>query len=520
VNRPGPGGGVGGNRPGGGNWGNGGGNWNGGRPNRPGQGGQWHGQRPGYGRHNRWVNGYWNGFRDGYWAGSWNNNWGWGGGGWGFGPAFGWGFGTGLGSALGWGLGGGLLGWGGGWGWGPGWGWASPGWGWGGGGWGFGPGFGTGLGWGVGSGLGWGLSSWLFGSPCYTWGYSSFVNPYVVYASPIVVTAPATVLAYDPLIDAVGQVGSNTVVYDYSQPLNTQAPEAPPEAADPAVAQFDQARAAVKQGQYEQALALADRALASLPNDATIHEFRALCQFAQGKYGEAAATLYAVLAAGPGWDWPTLIGLYPDVTVYTGQIRALEAYRDQHADDAAPHFLCAYHYLTQGHKDAAIAELKAVTRLEPRDKLSAQLLAGLQGQPAPKITVDALPPTPDAADAARPAADPLADLPALAAPAGGAAADAPSFPLLGTGRWVARPDDDTTITLEMKDENRFTWTVERKGQKPTTIEGDAADAKGVLTLNTAKQGALVGRVAWAGEGEFTFRLLGAPDTDPGLTFRR
>jgi hypothetical protein len=36
-----------------------------------------------------------------------------------------------------------------------------------------------------------------------------------------------------------------------------------------------------------------------LPSDATLHEFRGLTLFAQGNYKDAAATLYAVLAAGP-----------------------------------------------------------------------------------------------------------------------------------------------------------------------------------------------------------------------------
>ena len=43
------------------------------------------------------------------------------------------------------------------------------------------------------------------------------------------------------------------------------------------------------------------------------------------RYPEAAAVTYAVLADGPGWDWDTMISLYPGVDAYTGQLRALEA---------------------------------------------------------------------------------------------------------------------------------------------------------------------------------------------------
>ncbi len=441
------------------------------------------------------MNGYWNGFRDGSWSnagwggGGWNN-WGWGGG---FGPAFGWG----LGSGLGWGLGSGLIGWNN-WGWGGGW----NSWGWGGGwnSWGWGGGFGPGFGWGLGSGLGWGVSSWLFGSPIYNWGYANYVNPYgMMLASPMVITAPL----------GIENVVGGTVVYDYTQPIDTQTPPAAPDAADAAVALFDQGRDAFKAGQYDQALALADQALTQLPNDATIHEFRALTLFAQGKYTEAAATLYAVLSVGPGWDWPTLIGLYPNVSVYTAQVRELEAYRDRNKNDPAPHFVAAYHYLTQGHKDAAAKELKVVTRLEPKDSLSAELLRMLQGGEAAPITVDAAPP--EARDAA-------ANEPALAAPA--EEAEALRFPLAGSGRWVAKPDEQTTITLEMKPGDTFVWTVARGGNPASTIEGDASDGKGVLTLTSKKSGALVGQVRWTDEREFTFRLLGSPEGDPGLTFQR
>ncbi len=43
-----------------------------------------------------------------------------------------------------------------------------------------------------------------------------------------------------------------------------------------------------------------------MPNDAALHEFRALVLFALQRYDDAAAALYAVLTAGPGWDWATL----------------------------------------------------------------------------------------------------------------------------------------------------------------------------------------------------------------------
>ena len=114
--------------------------------------------------------------------------------------------------------------------------------------------------------------------------------------------------------------------YDYSQPIDTQSAPPPDQVASPALAKFDSARAAFGTGDYAGALRLTDEALKVLPNDATLHEFRALVLFAVGKYDLAAGPLYAVLSVGPGWDWTTMAGLYPDIDVYTSQLRKLKAF--------------------------------------------------------------------------------------------------------------------------------------------------------------------------------------------------
>src|SRR5207253_1404093 len=105
--------------------------------------------------------------------------------------------------------------------------------------------------------------------------------------------------------------------------------------------------------------------------------FRALVLFALGRYDDAAASLYATLSVGPGWDWTTLIGLYPGIDTYTEQLRALEAYCNQNPNSAPARFDLAYHYLTAGHAPQAVAQLEAVVQLQPQDKLSAQLLKQL-----------------------------------------------------------------------------------------------------------------------------------------------
>ena len=161
-------------------------------------------------------------------------------------------------------------------------------------------------------GMGWGLSSWMFGPMLYNWGYSNYYNPY--YGGGYGYGGGNTVVAQQP------------IVYDYSQPINPQS--APPDetVVSQATTVFDSAREAFKNGDYAKALELVDQALKTTPNDATLHEFRALCLFALKRYDEAAAVLYAVLSVGPGWDWTTLISLYGDPETYTQQLRALESY--------------------------------------------------------------------------------------------------------------------------------------------------------------------------------------------------
>src|SRR5262249_29679007 len=153
----------------------------------------------------------------------------------------------------------------------------------------------------------------------------------------------------------------------------------PPEAGavDTAQEALTQARESFKAGDYARALTLTDQALVPTPNDPILHEFRALVLFALKRYKEAAAADYAVLTAGPGWNWATMVGLYPDVETYIKQVRELEASLRQKPNDAAGRFLLAYHYMVQGHKEAAANEFQTVVRLETKDQLSARFAAAL-----------------------------------------------------------------------------------------------------------------------------------------------
>ena len=77
---------------------------------------------------------------------------------------------------------------------------------------------------------------------------------------------------------------------------------------------FSAARDAFKAGDFQRALDLTDQVIKDESNVPVVHEFRALCLFALKRYDEAAAVDYAVLSAGPGWNWSTLVGLYRTLT--------------------------------------------------------------------------------------------------------------------------------------------------------------------------------------------------------------
>ena len=196
------------------------------------------------------------------------------------------------------------------------------------------------------------------------------------YAQPLPApTIEQTVIAYPPAPDpAVVRAG---------EPLPTTPPPPPPQddTATAAVRLFDAARQSFKAGQYLDAQAKVEEAIAKLPSDAALHEFRALTMFAQGKYTDAAGGLYAVLANGPGWNWQTVGPLYGDPGDYTNQLRALEQYVIGHPDAGDGHFLLAYHYLVLGNKDDAVKQFKEVVRVQPADTLSAELLNALTTPP-------------------------------------------------------------------------------------------------------------------------------------------
>jgi tetratricopeptide (TPR) repeat protein len=361
------------------------------------------------------------------------------------------------------------------------------------------------LAWGVGIGV----AAWGVGSLLNSWGYSSFANPYLGYSS-FNAQQPAVVV-------------QQPIVYDYSRPLNPASASPAPAAVDQAVAILDNARAAFRSGDYAQALTLADQAIQQTPNDPVLHEFRALCLFAMGRYSDAAVPMYAVLSSGPGWDWTTLINLYPNPDVYTQQLRSLEAYCQANPQAASARFVLASLYMTQGSIETAAGMFQQVVALQPQDRLSAQLVEALSPRPSTDQAQVPTAPQPPSTGTPAAAAAPAPDQPAPSqAPGAGGAGQGPPLPTNPVparllGNWAANPAKDVGITLTMTPDKNFIWKVSNRGQS-NEFRGEATFDNDVLALVPPDQPPMVGKVTWKDDGHFQFQALGGPPDDPGLAF--
>jgi len=331
-------------------------------------------------------------------------------------------------------------------------------------------GLGYGLG-GGGLGGGYGLNPWLLNSLGYQWGYyGGFMNPYY---------------------------GSNYAMpYNYSQPVylayqgdNYQPPQA-------VVSDFEAARQAFRNGDYDQALSLVDRVIKDNPSDTVAHEFRALTLFALGRYDESAATLNSLLAVAPGWSWETMSKLYPDVRTYERQLRDLEAFVKDEPKSAAGRFLLGYHYLFEGHQDAARRQFERVVDLQPKDRVAQQLLAGLE-KPDNR-TANAEPPPAEEPPKKNFHEGEETDL---------------------VGHWTADRGKNAEMDLSLDEDGNFTWVAD-DGKEKTKVSGKYEVNGQTLVLDGGKNESLVGYLASEGKDRFHFKMLGSPPEDPGLDFER
>jgi hypothetical protein len=317
-----------------------------------------------------------------------------------------------------------------------------------------------------------GLTWWGANSLGYQFGYSEYSNPYYTESMPAYYTEPIVTVPIEPVQETAA------------------APALPPGATSEGVSKFDQAREAFLEGQYQAALKLADAALAQMPRDAVLHEFRSLVLFALQRYAEAAATIHPVLDVGPGWDWKTLSCLYPNTDTYTHQLRALEAARDKNPDAADLHFLLGYHYLTCGYPPQALTEFRQVLEQRPNDSVSASLVATLSPR-------DAQP---------------------AQAPAERTAKAVPPDSVVGT--WKASgKGGKSSYSMSLRKDGSFTWAFTH-GVRKQEVKGVHTVEDNILAMEPDSGGVMLAEVTLKEPDTLHFKMIGGASKDPGLEFRR
>ena len=258
---------------------------------------------------------------------------------------------------------------------------------------------------------------------------------------------------------------------------------------------FEQARAAFTAGEYETALTQLDVTLQTMPRDTVVHEFRGLVLFAMKKYPDSAASVYAVLSAGPGWDWTTMSGLYPNVNVYTQQLRELENFMKSNPSSADASFLLGYHYLTMGHKDVAKEYFGTALKQLPGDRLLTQLA----GTTAPISQELKSSPT-------------TVPAPAELTPDQILTVDQ----MVGT--WKAS-SPEAQFELTLTSDGRFVWIYAR-GKTKETVKGVFAIDQNNLAMEPDAGGTMLAEITNAGPTQFQFKMVGGEPDDKGLMFAR
>ena len=350
------------------------------------------------------------------------------------------------------------------------------------------------------------VTAWGLNRAGYLFGWGNYYNPYPVpvydvggtvidYSEPLVSYAPMEEY-YLPADPAVGDTGV-VIASDSDESIEAASDVAPASDLPPdAVSNFESARLEFKDGNYEQALTDIDQAIASLPKDAVLHEFRSLTLFALGRYRESTAAIHAVLAVGPGWNWTTMSGLYRSTEEYTKQLRALEQHARDNTDAADDRFLLAYHYMTLGHIEPAKNMLNSVLMREPKDTVAADMMRLIGGE------------VPDSVATRRPPAD------SGSAPSG--ATKATEADLLGS--WASTGPGEAKFALTLTEEGEFSWEY-TSGSDKQQIKGVFVVDDGVLAMEPDSGGVMLANV-WNQDQGFRFDPVGSNDPNASIAFGR
>ena len=187
-----------------------------------------------------------------------------------------------------------------------------------------------------------------------------------------------------------------------------------------------------------------------------------------------------------------MIGLYPNVEVYTKQLRALEDFAKANPKSPDAHFLLGYQYLTTSYAENASKQFKLAQSQLPNDKLLAQLVA---------MTTPV-----DESAKAEPASPP----------------EVPPEKILSAeklvGSWKAS-SQDAQFQLDLAKDGSFVWTYSR-GKDKQSVKGVFAVDQNNLTLEPDADDTMLAEIDFANPSQFKFKMVGDDEKDPGLAFKK
>lgn len=149
---------------------------------------------------------------------------------------------------------------------------------------------------------------------------------------------------------------------------------------------FYRAEAAFRQGNYEEAVRLAQHATVEMPRSGKLFLFLSQSLFAVGNYGGAAEAAHRGMSLLDEKDWGWVVEnfrRYYSNTDYVDQVKRLENFVAENPNAGEAHFLLGYHYGFLDYPAEARRELTRARELGSDAGLSARLLARFGGTPGP-----------------------------------------------------------------------------------------------------------------------------------------
>ena len=186
-----------------------------------------------------------------------------------------------------------------------------------------------------------------------------------------------------------------------------------------------------------------------------------------------------------------MLALYQHRKSYETHLRNLESWVRGNPTEAGGRLVLAYHYMTGSRTLYARQQLKEVIRLKPEDRVAADLLEIISGDPEEPETEVA-----------------------------GAEEAVPDLPegFIPVGTWKAKPAEGGEIVLVLTAEKKFTWNMVRPGTS-ADFAGSYLFQKSRLMLEDSDEGGLIVRITPDGKDGFVLKPEGKEE-GPGLRFER